>query len=445
MQKLSRILGDYAKIEDMLPIEDCTEELGSLLRFDLNLEQPIHRWYNFKEGFSSGLVDYLIDNFFDARQNRSIAFLDPFCGVGTSLLAAGRRFDELGVRRIILRGIEVNPYIEFVAATKLGWYRYKPDLLLKAADLAMNGSRLRRRLELPALSTLRNEKFVSRNRLAKLLLLREKARSLSKGRPERKPLLLGLAAAAERVINLRKDGRALRYLPREGIPSTQRAVAERWREFAEDIAVARSNGSYPETKVDWRTIRGDGRRPDKIFDRKFDVILFSPPYLNNIDYTEVYKIELWLLEFLASPAQMREQRRRTFRSHPSCVFPEYDDARIEEVREVLGRPFQRLLEYAAAEEPWRRNLFAQYFADMLRTLRGCRRLLKQDGRVFLVVGNSLHGSSDHPIPVATDLWTCKLAAEANLRVERLLMGRQFARKKFHAPLLRESVIVMSKS
>jgi hypothetical protein len=162
IHRLSDILDDYAKIERGLPIQNGIAELESLLRFDSNLEQPIHKWYNFKEGFSSGLVDYLLDNFFDARHKRSIAFLDPFCGVGTSLLAARHRFEKLGIRKIVLRGIEVNPYIEFVAATKLGWYRYKPEFLLKAADLAVNGGHLRRRLELPELSTLNKTPRASR-------------------------------------------------------------------------------------------------------------------------------------------------------------------------------------------------------------------------------------------------------------------------------------------
>jgi DNA modification methylase len=34
----------------------------------------------------------------------------------------------------------------------------------------------------------------------------------------------------------------------------------------------------------------------------FDLILTSPPYPNNIDYSEVYKLELWLLGFIDKQA-----------------------------------------------------------------------------------------------------------------------------------------------
>src|SRR5438094_7240569 len=118
---------------------------------------------------------------------------------------------------------------------------------------------------------------------------------------------------------------------------------------------------------------------------------------------------------------MLAQRRRTFRSHPSCSFPEVEDASSKEVLEVLGKPFSRLLQYAGLEEGWRKILFSQYFADMLRTLRGCSRLLRQDGRIIIIIGNSLHGSSGRPIPIATDVWTSKLAPAAGLKLEKILI------------------------
>ena len=242
------------------------------------------------------------------------------------------------------------------------------------------------------------------------------------------------------MINLRKDGRALRFLEKQADCNVHDAVAEKWREIAEDL---QSLG--PRVPLDARVEHGDGRRADRIFSgRQFDVIFFSPPYLNNIDYTEVYKIELWLLEFLRSQTQMLAQRRRTFRSHPSCKFPIFADADVDEVKRVLGPRFGRLLEYAANGEHWRGRLFSEYFADMLRTLRGCYKLLSPSGRLFLVIGNSLHGNSDYPIPVATDLWTYDLARAVGFTVHDILIGRQFHRKHFTSDLLRESILVMGK-
>jgi hypothetical protein len=64
----------------------------------------------------------------------------------------------------------------------------------------------------------------------------------------------------------------------------------------------------------------DGRTP-AFPDGWATLSCFSPPYLNCIDYTELYKIELWLMEHIASQEQFRETRLGTLRSHPSVKFP----------------------------------------------------------------------------------------------------------------------------
>jgi hypothetical protein len=439
MNNLDSLLDDYDKLATKLPVVDCSNELKSLLQYEANLEEPIHRWFKFKESFSCRLIPHLLSEYFE-HPKRRVAFLDPFCGVGTSLLAIEESLHERGVKEVALRGIEINPYLHYVATTKLAWDRYNPAYMIRAGKTALNGYALIKKPSLPELSTIKNERFVNRENLYELLCLREKIKVIASGRIERRPLLLGLAAATEKIFNLRKDGRALRYVKRSDEMSVKEEVFECWNAIAEDLQLGKRRGLS-----NYKVERGDGRRPDALYaHNRFDFIMFSPPYLNNIDYTEVYKVEAWLLEFFTSGRQMLQQRRRTFRSHPSCLFKTYTDASIDETIKVLGHPFKQFLHYSENPEPWRGRLFSQYFADMLRTLRGCSRLLDQNGRIFIIVGNSLHGRPEAPIPVAVDLWTCLLAKSAGLKVERLIIGRRFTRKKFTVPLLRESIIVLKK-
>ena len=438
--QLADILADAEAMAKRLSIEDCCADLGRLMRFEPNLNEPIHRWFRYKEGFSCRLVEYLFKEHI-ALVGSSISLLDPFCGVATSLLATEEILTRQGFRSITLRGVEINPYVHFVAGTKMGWDRYDPAFIMRASAIATNGLRLRAEPSQPTLSTITNPRFIGSADLRELLELRDKAKVVSRGRPERQPLLLGVAASAENIFNLRKDGRALRYSPKTRNSSVKDEVAETWHMIAEDLQEKPERAGH----IDYEIKLGDGRRADKMFaNRRFDVILFSPPYLNNIDYTEVYKIELWLLEFLASSQQMLAQRRRTFRSHPSIAFSEVPDASTATIANLLGPSFKRLLHYASEVEKWRAKLFACYFADMLRTLQGCSRLLKPNGRILLVIGNSVHGTGERPIPVAADLWTCKLAPAAGLRVDSLLIGRQMHRRGIGSSLCRESVIVLSK-
>jgi hypothetical protein len=435
---LSDVLEDSVALAKGLSVEDRTGEFGRCLTFEANLDRPIHRWYRFKEGYSLELVHKLLAET-APRKGRPFSLLDPFCGSGTSLLAAPEALDRLGAKDVTLRGIEVNGYMHFVTTTKLNWQRYDPAFISRAAEVSLNGLRLRRAPQMPQLSTLREPRYIAAADLRRVLELRDKVRLVAKGRPELNPLLLGLASATERVVNLRKDGRALRYSARVDNASVDEHVAGIWSQIAGDL-----QQDLNRTQADWRVRRGDGRRSDQVLrGRRFDMILFSPPYLNNIDYTEVYKIEQWLLGFLSSKAEMFAQRQRTFRSHPSCIFPDFADAAPEVAERVLGPAFRRLLDYASAEEPWRRRLFAGYFADMLRTLQGCARSLKAGGTTFIVVGNSVHGTPKRPVPVATDLWIAKLAKTAGLRVDAILVGRRLPRKRMEWDGFRESIVVLS--
>ena len=440
MPQLGDLLADVDLVSRGFRIEESAHRLAPLLGFDRNLRLPVHRWMKFKEGFSAELVVQLLSPHLRSGR-RSFAFLDPFCGVGTSLLAVEELASVFGIRNVVVRGIEINPFIHFTASTKLNWHLYNPAFLLRAGTVSANGLRLARPPSIPTLSTIRNPKFISHAEVHRLVELRDKIRVATGGRREAQPLLLGLASASETVLRLRKDGRALRYTPRVEVPSVDAAVSNSWATIAEDLQAVGSRGN-----VDYKVLLGDGRRADSLLrGRKFDVILFSPPYLNNIDYTEVYKVEQWLLGFLDSGTEMVNQRQRTFRSHPSCVFPYFSDARTDEVFAVLGPAFRRLVDYASRSERWRRRLFAGYFADMLRTLRSCRRLVAPRGRVIIVVGNSIHGTSDYPVPVATDVWIANLARAANLKIERIVVGRLLARRGFGDgdAVLRESIIEMT--
>lgn len=74
-------------------------ELEKLVTFEGNLGLPVYSWFFYKEGFSKQLVEDLLQEFYPEKKD--ILILDPFCGSGTTLLAA----KEKGLRSI---GLDVN-------------------------------------------------------------------------------------------------------------------------------------------------------------------------------------------------------------------------------------------------------------------------------------------------------------------------------------------------
>ncbi len=56
-----------------------------LVSFQANKGLPFYRWFKYKEGFSSPLVNYLIAQTPDSRKE---ILLDPFAGSGAALFGA---------------------------------------------------------------------------------------------------------------------------------------------------------------------------------------------------------------------------------------------------------------------------------------------------------------------------------------------------------------------
>ena len=76
-----------------------------------NRRQPIHRWVPWVAGFSGQFVGDIIDRFIVKNGNHQPLIMDPFCGVGTTLVEArSHGLDSVG--------FEINPYAALAAEVK---------------------------------------------------------------------------------------------------------------------------------------------------------------------------------------------------------------------------------------------------------------------------------------------------------------------------------------
>ena len=102
----------YEKIVEYQP------NLKNVITFSESMKYPVHNWFYYKQGFSPELVEKLL---LESNLRKEATVLDPFCGVGTTLLTA----KKLGYNSI---GIDILPLATFISKVKLNTNYNVPDI-----------------------------------------------------------------------------------------------------------------------------------------------------------------------------------------------------------------------------------------------------------------------------------------------------------------------------
>ncbi len=188
-------------------------------------------------------------------------------------------------------------------------------------------------------------------------------------------------------------------------------------------------------------LRGDARSRLAELTDTYDLVLFSPPYPNSFDYTDIYNIELWVLGYLSSAADNLSLRRSTLRSHVQikrdASMPAAPSPTLESVVTALGEATDRL---------WSRQIpgmVTSYFADLEVVMRECAQRLTPNGRIAMVVGDSRY--ADVVVPVARIL--AELGEGLGLTSDRLQVLRPMraSAQQGGEHLLSEDLLVLKRA
>jgi SAM-dependent methyltransferase len=452
---LSEIRGRVEALADGLACSDERAVFSSLVgSAELSL-QPIHRWYYYKEAFSPQLPGLILEKL-GAGKTRCVA--DVCAGVGTTLLSLQT---SSAVDQVV--GVEYSPFAHFAAATKLSWWRLSPTKLQKhirrLAEFELNDT-----LPVPDLAAFNNAEIFRppvRTALISARAAIEADTELTKY--ERAFFLLGLAAVVEDVSGVMKDGRALRIrrdrvrkqrglTPHSGAQAgdgVRVVLINQWLAMVEDLVKRRGDAKSAKAKA-VKLHRGDARELTALTDQSVGLCCYSPPYLNCIDYTEVYKLELWLLELVKTQSEFRQVRMGTLRSHPSVKFEERDDlAGVEaDVASVINDLVDFLEE--RLPRPGTGAMIKNYFSDIYQMLVEQARVLEPGGHFACVVGNSTFSRRDvvgeqrvekWRMPILTDVIIARLAESAGFAETAIWHARDLRPRNVGAGVARESIVV----
>lgn len=407
-----------------------------------NAEGPVHRWFHMKEAYSPRLLEHLLNDL-SLDDLSHLRVHDPFAGSGTTLVSSMLRASRGTVHAT---GSEVNPFLHLVSQTKLASLSLTSEARSDLADELQESARSiadaspKRLSSAPALAAFADERYFPPDMLRELLAIHTVWADMSQSLT-RDAVGVALAGAVEAASRLRRDGRALRYYPTKVPKDPRKEVRRRIEEIADDIRDAAPTGTGTVFQgsalaaTTWPVETGG-----------VDLVCFSPPYPNNIDYTEVYKLEAWFLGYITDSAAFRKQRLATMRSHPSIKFPERDWAglpdQLKQACDVVSDPLLHSVPNDRYERQ-RKMVIAGYFADMARLLSNAISTLAPGGYAVCVVGNSRHGSEGNHYTIASDILIAELATKVGFDVAGIKIARSLHRRGRHDHL-RESLVLMRK-
>lgn len=364
---------------------------------------PYQSWRHFKEAFAPELIARAVsESGIEIRR-----CLDPFGGSGTTALAC----QFLGIHPVTA---EVNPYLADLIEAKLT--SYDADRLVRDVAVVLRRaacsepSKLNPNLPSTFVEPGTGERWLFNRDVAdRIMAIQATIDRL--GDPKHQRLLrVILGGVLVDLSNAVVNGKGRRY--RRGWQSRPRSASDVDQAFGEAAfqAISEINRFTPRAHARFDLIRGDSRALLKTLE-PVELAVFSPPYPNSFDYTDIYNIELWMLGYLKDSSCNQRLRGATLSSHVQLQRTYAPSPQGSPLLELLIEKLNM-----ARSTLWDRripDMVGAYFADMLTVLADVRRALVAGGSAWVVVGDSRYAD----IQVETGQILGELAGNTGLRVD----------------------------
>jgi excisionase family DNA binding protein len=392
--------------------------------FTKNRDAPVHRWVPWVAGYSASFVAEILDRELSAKN--SLALLDPFAGVGTTLVEGVKRNCDVV-------GFEINPYAALASEVKIHAVSHKPQTVRDAANRLADalGERLRNpeaapKSRPPAGFRTRDPFFsplVERQVLfLKDLILEEKRAWL------RKLMLVAMGSLMVGVSNYSYEPSLGRRVSAGKEPifdaDVPRIMRDKLLLMAEDIAALRADRNGSERPVA-RVFNADylNTAAGHLGASSIDVLITSPPYLNNYHYVRNTRPQMFWLDFAAEAADLRQLETDSFGKFWQTVRGEeqidldFDDPELAERIDDLRALNAEKGQYGG---PGWANYAATYFNDCRRFCEVTAEVMKPGGLVVVVIGNNILQG----IEFKTDEYFARIAERAGFRLEGIHVVRK---------------------
>lgn len=399
------------RLSSRFPVSECPE-FASLVR-PSDREEPNQRLFHYREGYTVELCRKLI-----AEDSGPI--LDPFCGFGSTLLAA----KEKSLHAI---GFDVNPLAICVTQTKTANYSQAEIAdFRRFLDSVAFVRPTDQKAASPDLRII--DKLFHADILVALNVFKARLQSVETEKVRRLAFVCWLAIL-EDVSNVFREGNGVKYRNRMRRGNEYNTVPyDEWANqyfpddkfefvrhaYLQKLEVALADIEMQLAHGEPHVIEEDSLALGRFVpDGSIGHALFSPPYCNLFNYIKAYKLELWMGGFIQSYGDVRKLTARGIRSRLEGLTASIDvvDQEVEQ--------FAHLVEKADTWSDAIPAVVRGYFSDMTALLSAVYRALRPGGRATVVVGNSALGG----VLIPTDMLLASIAERIGFTVTELKVAR----------------------
>ena len=410
--------------------------------FKDSLRAPVHRWFTYPAGFSYKAVHYSLKKH-HIRQGMRV--YDPFAGTGTTNLAAK-------CSGIDSCGVEAHPLIFQIARTKLEWEVDEDDIVNEVERIlgAMGKHKHPAMNVMPELV----KKCYDKNTLDDLITIRDQIREIQSTQTRR---FLELAL----LNTLRQVSSVETGWPYIAPNKPLKKIPERSATAAFEAQVAKMVGDVLQIRrrsQGWQDIQSDiyhaDARKTAIADHSIDHVFTSPPYLNNYDYADRTRLEMYFMGMAKSWADITVAVRDKLMTSATTQIrgsgyhvSEDMQKSCPDVSAFLQTAIEKLgeLRHKKSGKKSYDRVVGGYFNDMYLVLKDVFRVMKPGKTAIFILGDS----APYGVHIPTDELIGKIAlgtgfSHYEITVLRERGGKWRNNPQRHGIALREAIVTIKK-
>jgi len=361
--------------------------------FTKNRQEPVHRWVPWIAGFSSAFVKDVLSR--ERKSRARLTVLDPFAGVGTTLIEAIRCGCDA-------MGFEINPYAALACQVKIEAFYRDPEEIRKLCkrfvrtlrNRVNNSAREPRSIVPPGFKT--RDPFFSPEVERHVLFVKDCM--AEETQPWARHLIaMALGSVLVGVSNYSYEPSLGRRIS-AGKPEIRYAdlpsiLERKLLDMAADIELLQqemAGQDLSEAQIYSESFMETA--PVRVKEGSVDVLITSPPYLNNYHYVRNTRPQMYWLDFVQESSDLTRMERKSFgkfwqtvRSNGSiplsfsCLPIE---KKLQELRTIRS-------ERGPYGGPGWANYAATYFNDCSHFCEIAAKLMVNDGLAVVVIGNNI--------------------------------------------------------